>query len=157
VPADEAGWTRAWFESAVEGFGPLLPESHAYPQAPPGRFQELLADPGVSLLVAEEDRQVAGFTGCGENRDSDARAETGEIRSMFVAPRSWRRGVGRALLAAALDDLRARGYSEVSVWSFAGNERANAFYEAAGFTLDGAERSEDAWAHIPELRYRRSL
>ena len=54
-------------------------------------------------------------------------------------------------------DLRARGYSEATVWSFADNERANAFYENAGFTRDGAERTEDVWANIPEVRYRRRL
>ena len=37
------------------------------------------------------------------------------------------------------------------------NERANAFYERAGFPLDGAAKTEDAWAHLPEVRYRRSL
>jgi hypothetical protein len=31
------------------------------------------------------------------------------------------------------------------------------FYEQAGFTRDGAERTEEAWAHLPEIRYRRSL
>ena len=51
---------------------------------------------------------------------------------MFVASSGWRRGVGRALMAAALDDLRERGYSEAIVWSFAYNDRAN--------------RSTSAWA-----------
>ncbi|MEA2366174.1 MAG: hypothetical protein QOI32_1686, partial [Thermoleophilaceae bacterium] len=77
--------------------------------------------------------------------------------TIFVAPERWRGGVGRALLAAALDHLRGRAYSEVTLWSFADNGRANAFYEAAGFRRDGSERTEDAWAHIPEVRYRRSL
>jgi hypothetical protein len=43
------------------------------------------------------------------------------------------------------------------VWSFAANERANAFYERAGFTRDGAEKTEDTWAHLLEVRFRRSL
>ena len=58
---------------------------------------------------------------------------------------------------AALDDLRERGYAEATVWSFADNERANAFYERHGFTRDGGERTEEVWAHILEVRYRRSL
>ncbi len=33
----------------------------------------------------------------------------------------------------------------------------NAFYEAHGFTRDGAERTEAAWAHLPEVGYRRPL
>ena len=50
----------------------------------------------------------------------------GEIRSFFVAVDHWRRGVGRALMTAALDSLRERGCTEATVWSFAANEPANA-------------------------------
>ena len=60
-------------------------------------------------------------------------------------------------MAAALADLRERGCTEATVWSFADNERANAFYEGEGFTHDRAERTEATWAHIRELRYRRAL
>ena len=69
----------------------------------------------------------------------------------------WRRGVGRALMAAALADLAARGYSEATVWSFAANDRANSFYEHHGFTRDGSERREAHWTNILEVRYRRAL
>jgi ribosomal protein S18 acetylase RimI-like enzyme len=61
------------------------------------------------------------------------------------------------LIAAALDDLRERGFSEATVWSFADNERANRFYESHGFDRDGAERTEEAWADALEVRYRRTL
>jgi ribosomal protein S18 acetylase RimI-like enzyme len=74
-----------------------------------------------------------------------------------VAAGRWRQGVGRALMAAALADLSARGYADATVWSFAANERANAFYEVRGFTRDGAQRTEEAWAHLTEVRYRRPL
>jgi hypothetical protein len=43
------------------------------------------------------------------------------------------------------------------VWSFAANDRANAFYASHGGAPDGAERTEEAWAHIREVRYRRRL
>jgi ribosomal protein S18 acetylase RimI-like enzyme len=125
--------------------------------APPGSWLARLEDHGVTALVAEGGGELLGFVTCGENRDPDTPPETGELRTMFVSPRRWRAGVGRALLAAALDDLDARGYSEVTLWSFADNGRANGFYEAAGFARDGTERTEDAWAHILEVRYRRSL
>ncbi len=146
-----------WFESAVEAFGPLLPPGHEYPKAPPDRWREVFADPAVSQLVADEDGELVGFTACGANRDEDAAPEVGEVRTLFVVPRRWGSGVGQALLAAGLDELRRLGYSETSVWSFADNTRANAFYESSGFERDGAERTEEAWAHIPEVRYRRAL
>jgi GNAT superfamily N-acetyltransferase len=111
----------------------------------------------VSILVAEEGNELLGYTACGSNRDPDALPEVGEVRSMFVASTSWRGGVGSTLLGAALDDLRRRGYSEVTLWSLNANGRANAFYERAGFTRDGTEKSNERWAHLPEVRYRRSL
>jgi GNAT superfamily N-acetyltransferase len=110
------------------------------------------------MLVAEQDEGgLLGLTACGASRDPDAGTATGEIRTFFVAAGRWRQGVGRALMAAALADLAARGHRDATVWSFAANDRANSFYEAQGFTRDGAERTEEVWAHLPELRYRRPL
>jgi GNAT superfamily N-acetyltransferase len=98
-----------------------------------------------------------GYVGCGSSRDGDIGPDVGEVRSLFVSSGNWRGGVGRALMAAALDDLRERGYSEAIVWSFIANDRANAFYESQGFARDGAERTEDRFAGIPSVRYRRTL
>jgi GNAT superfamily N-acetyltransferase len=111
----------------------------------------------LTVLVAEEDGEVRGYAGCGSSRDEDTGPEVGEVRSLFVSSASWRGGVGRALMAAALDDLRERGHSEAIVWSFSANDRANAFYEANGFTRDGGQRTEERFAGIPSVRYRRSL
>jgi GNAT superfamily N-acetyltransferase len=121
------------------------------------RWYELIEDPGVSMLMAEEGDELLGFSACGESRDDDADPSVGEIRSFFVATGRWGRGIGRELMAAVLDSLRERGCTEATVWSFAANERANAFYERAGFTRDGAEKTEAAWAHLPEVHFRRSL
>ena len=113
--------------------------------------------PDLTVLMAEEGGEVLGYTGCGSNRDDDAGDGVGEVRSLFVVPSSWGAGVGRALIGAALDDLRSRGYSEAIVWSFTANDRANGFYESFGFARDGAERTEDRFADLPSVRYRRSL
>jgi GNAT superfamily N-acetyltransferase len=109
------------------------------------------------MLLAEEDGELLGFCTCGESRDEDAGRAVGEVRSFFVAGGHWRRGVGRELMPAVLDSLRERGCTEATVWSFAANERANRFYERCGFTRDGAERTEEVWADLTEVRYRRSL
>jgi GNAT superfamily N-acetyltransferase len=125
-----------WDESARAGFAELLPAGHSFP---------------------EPDGELLGFSTCGESRDEDLDPSVGEIRSFFVAAGRWRQGVGRALMAAVLDSLRERRCAEATVWSFAANRRANAFYERADFRRDGAEKTEEAWAFLPEVRYRRSL
>ena len=134
-----------------------MPEGHELPGIESGLFEELLANPDLSVLIAEDDGEIVGYAGCGTSRDQDTGDDVGEVRNLFVASSSWRAGVGRALMAAALDDLRERGYSEAIVWSFTANDRANAFYEAQGFARDGAERTEERFANIPSVRYRRSL
>ena len=146
-----------WDESARAAFTDLLPPGHEFPPIDAERWFELLEDPAVSLILVEDGGEVIGTSACGESRDEDAGPLAGEVRSLFVAAGHWRRGVGRLLLAAALDSLKGRGCTEATVWSFAHNERANAFYESQGFVRDGAEKREDVWAGLPEVRYRRSL
>jgi GNAT superfamily N-acetyltransferase len=123
----------------------------------PERWYALIDDGSVSILMAEEEGELLGFGACGESRDEDAHPSVGEVRSLFVAAGHWGRGVGRALMAAVLDSLRERGYTEATLWSFAANERANRFYETHGFTRDGAQKTEEVWADRLEVRYRRSL
>jgi GNAT superfamily N-acetyltransferase len=146
-----------WSESAAAAFLPLLPEGHALPELDPRRFAEIVADPAVRLLVAEGAEGLLGYTIFGASRDRDLPADVGEVRTFFVRPAAWRRGVGSALMSGALSVLPELGYTAASVWSFADNERANAFYERHGFERDGAERREEAWAGILEVRLRRSL
>ncbi len=107
--------------------------------------------------VAEDEGALLGHSSFGATRDPDVGPEVGEVRSFFVAPTSWRRGVGTALMRYALADLHERGYTVATVWSFAANERANAFYAAHGFSPDGTEREEEIWADQLEVRLRRSL
>jgi ribosomal protein S18 acetylase RimI-like enzyme len=146
-----------WDESARAAFTELLPAGHEFPEPDPERWYALVEDGAVSLLMAEEDGELLGFSACGESRDEDAAPGVGEVRSFFVAAGRWGRGVGRALMSAVLASLRERGCTEATLWSFAANERANRFYEAHGFTRDGADRTEAAWADLLEVRYRRSL
>jgi GNAT superfamily N-acetyltransferase len=146
-----------WDESARASFAELLPAGHAFPELDPERWYELLDDPSVTMLLVEDGGELVGLSACGESRDDDAGPAVGEVPSFFVAAGRWRQGVGRELLAGALESLRERGCSNATVWSFAANERANAFYENAGFKRDGAEKTEEVWADLLEVRYRRSL
>lgn len=146
-----------WVDSARAAFTDLLPPDHQFPEPDPEGWYALIEDPAVLMLIAEEEGELVAFSTSGESRDADAAGDVGEIRSFFVAAGRWRRGVGSALLAAALDSLREQGHTQATLWSFDSNERANAFYEANGFTRDGATKTEKAWADIPEVRYRRSL
>ena len=108
-----------WDESARAAFTDLLPAGHQFPEPDPERWYALIEDGAVSMLMAEEDGVLLGFSACGESRDDDAAPSVGELRSFFVAAGRWGRGVGRELMAAALESLRERGCAEATVWSFA--------------------------------------
>lgn len=76
---------------------------------------------------------------------------TGQVGRMAVLP-AWRGcGVGRRLLAAALDNARERGFTEV--WLNA-QTSALPFYTAQGFVAEGGEFDE---AGIPHRRMRLTL
>src|SRR5688500_13673410 len=53
------------------------------------------------VFVAEEESRVAGF----------AALVGGEIDGLFVEPELWRRGIGRALVEAAVHEARRKGLS----------------------------------------------
>ena len=152
--ADAGAVAALWQESARAGFAELLPAGHGFPSWQAERFQALLDDPEVVMLVAEEE-ELRGFITFGSSRDADALAETGEIRALFVSPAAWRSGIGSALVNRALEELPSMGHPEATVWSFAANEPANSLYERHGFRRDGSEKREEVWADLLEVRYRR--
>ena len=65
-------------------------------------------------------------------------------------------------LSRALDALAADGWTAVSVWVLAGNAGARAFYAAAGFSPDGAVKTDPVGSceraeGLPQIRLRRSV
>lgn len=75
----------------------------------------------------------------------------GHIGRMAVLP-AWRgRGVGRALLDAAIEAARVRGYPTLHL---SAQTHAAAFYARAGFAVDGPEYEE---AGIPHVAMHRAL
>jgi ribosomal protein S18 acetylase RimI-like enzyme len=136
-------------------------------------WRELLARGEAQLFVARDEQQaprrtqraagerslVAGFTAFGASRDEGAAPHCGEIWAIYVAPERWGQGVGRALCSAAFARLRADGFSRVTLWVLAENERAIRFYRGVGFAPEpaSARRFERDGAQIGELRMTRSL
>lgn len=106
------------------------------------------------LLVAEvAGRGVLGMVRFGADPDDPGR---GHVYSLYVDPDSQGLGLGRTLLAAAGETLGARGYAQATLWVFADNTVARAFYTRLGWQPDGATRTEAAY-RLPEIRLRRRL
>lgn len=66
-----------------------------------------------------------------------------EITEMYVRPQFRRRGIGRALVEAALDCGRRRGCREFHLLVDPSNEAGQAFYAKLGFRVDSWEMRRD--------------
>jgi len=98
---------------------------------------------GERVWVVERDGVVVGFASVGPARDDDLPPGAGEVPAIYLDPGSWSLGLGRALFAAALADLRASGFDPLVLWVLTDNARGRRFYEAAGWSPDGTERPID--------------
>jgi ribosomal protein S18 acetylase RimI-like enzyme len=116
-------------------------------------LRTLLSSSRSTTAVAEsDDGEVLGFSRYGEDPDNPG---SGHIFSLYVAPSVSRRGLGRRLLAHALDDLERSRPGSLTLWVFEENAAARRFYSAFGFLPDGARRTEPEYG-ADEIRLRRA-
>ncbi len=106
-------------------------------------------------LVAELNGEIVGFVAVGSGTDPDT---DGELYAVYVHPDRWGTGVGRALIQAGEQRLRELGHQHAILWVLENNPRARRFYQAAGWTPDGARRPIEIFgALVPEIRYEKRL
>jgi ribosomal protein S18 acetylase RimI-like enzyme len=94
-----------------------------------------LDDPNIIILVAERDGEVIGYTYSGvEGTDyMSLRGPAGVIYDIVVDPAHRRNGVGRMLLDATLEALKARGAPRFVLSTAERNVPAQRLFERAGF------------------------
>lgn len=163
----------AW-QQAYRGLIPATFLATVTPEARTAAWQRVLAaprDPGTRILVAtvppstspltprtpEADAalpRVVGYVTTGRCRDDGSPDGLGELRALYVAPGQWRGGVGTALLDAGRRALVEAGFTAAVLWVLAGNRRARSFYEARGWSADGASRQiHREGTALAEVRY----
>jgi [ribosomal protein S18]-alanine N-acetyltransferase len=101
---------------------------------------EAANSPGGLAFVSEADGKTAGFLAARQVVDE------AEILNLGVARARRRRGVGGALLKAALHEFVARGVSRVFLEVRESNEAGMAFYTKHGFAKTGRRA---AYYHDP--------
>jgi ribosomal protein S18 acetylase RimI-like enzyme len=118
-------------------------------------WERYLPRDDAGIFVSESDGSVVGFVSVGASRDA---ADDGELYAIYVDPDYWGTGAGRRLITAGEEWLRSHGYDRATLWVLADNPRARRFYEIAGWSLDGTERTgEHLGVPTHEVRYAKDL
>ena len=147
VNAARAGWAHIFDEPSLQAIEPPADRLRAERTSNDSRQQ---------LLVAEREGQVIGFAVVRPSRDPDADGvRVGELDQFYCDPPTWGQGVGRQLMAAAIEALRENRFTEATLWVAELNHRPRRIYEAAGWTIEGATRDK-SWrgTSFRDLRYR---
>jgi ribosomal protein S18 acetylase RimI-like enzyme len=106
------------------------------------------------LTVAEQDGEVVGFTYVGPSETPGAV----ELYAIHVAPELVGTGLGRELMAGALEQLTEIGGERAVLWVLEENDRARRFYDRGGWAPDGETRVEAINGEpVPQLRYSKRL
>jgi GNAT superfamily N-acetyltransferase len=144
LSSGRAAWARHLSPVGLEGVS-----------SPPEEWEEAIADANVLVMVAERRGEVAAVAVFRRSRDEDADpARVALLDRLYTEPASWRRGLGRALIAAAMPELAERGFREITLWTAEWNT-SRGFYEASGWELDGGAREQNfAGSTFTEVRYR---
>lgn len=120
------------------------------------RWEETLSkpQPGLVTFVAEIGGVIVGFCSVGSCRDDDMDGDTGELRSIYVAPESMSKGAGSRLHAQGLERLREQGYKKAILWVLTSNEKARQWYERRGWMVEGKTKTvERDGFPLYEMRY----
>src|SRR5688572_18626397 len=110
------------------------------------------------VAVIEVDRRVGGFTWYGKQNAPVPDELAGWVEQLYIHPDYWRRGFGKALLREAEEGLTTLGFTDAVLSVYEANEQARRFYEACGWSFDGANWEVDLGGKmLTQLRYGKAL
>ena len=112
---DRAGWS--WQHSPV---GPRE-----------GRFDI------AGVLVYELDLEIVGYIQVGALAPMESTRHVQQVRGLLVDERFRGRGIGRALVQAAIEQAELDGIRKLTLRVLGHNAPARALYETCGFVVEG--------------------
>jgi ribosomal protein S18 acetylase RimI-like enzyme len=108
------------------------------------RLKSILADANYRTFVAELDGQVCGMIGTLACPSYEHNDPSGRILALVISANARRRGIGRALIAAAEEDFARRRIRRVAVNTRLTRKAAQKFYESLGYKRNG-------WRFVKQL------
>jgi ribosomal protein S18 acetylase RimI-like enzyme len=135
VPADESRLAQidrstwsCWITPA-----PRWPANH--------KFFKTDVDPD-DVLVAEVDGAAVGYLKLGAPTPLPANRHVLEVKGLAIARACQRRGIGRQLVGAGIDEAAERGVHRLTLRVLATNPAARRLYLSLGFEVEGILRDE---------------
>ena len=100
-----------------------------------------LAEPRSTFFIAYLGGEPVGYARVREEEYPEALTSTNatEIHRLYVVQQHWSAGIGRALMQACIEEVRARGREVVWLGAWSENPRAVAFYRSLGFVDVGTK------------------
>lgn len=138
VGTDAPGIAAVHVQAWREAYAHLLPAAFLAsldPVARTMRWSRIIADPSVTVCVAEHEGVVVGWATAGPGRDAEPVRDR-ELEGIYVLASEHGTGTGQALLDAAVGDAPA------FLWVADDNPRAQAFYRRNGFRRDGVTKAQ---------------
>jgi ribosomal protein S18 acetylase RimI-like enzyme len=111
------------------------------------RMARIAADERYRTFVAVRDGKVCGMIGTLTCLSYEHNDPSGRILALAILSTMRRRGIGRALIAAAEEDFAQRGIKRVALNTRLTREDAHKFYESLGYERNG-------WRFVKQLSVR---
>ncbi|BCM66407.1 MULTISPECIES: GNAT family N-acetyltransferase [Streptomyces] len=112
---------------------------HAVTPRPEPPYQPFFDErhPPREFLVAEADGRILGYIRLTRPTPLASNAHVLAVQGFAVADEARGRGIGRALVRAAVAEARRRGARRLTLRVLAHNTPARSLYEAEGFAVEG--------------------
>jgi ribosomal protein S18 acetylase RimI-like enzyme len=94
------------------------------------------------VLVAEVDGFIVGYAKLSQSIALPSHDHVLTLNGLAVDPRRQRKGAGRRLVEAAIEEAQGRGALKLSLGVLSTNTSARSLYEACGFVVEGIHRAE---------------
>lgn len=152
-PADARAAAEIYVVSSNAAFADFQPPMELNEQRA-AQWETDLARRDCHWWLAEIADEPVGLAGVGPSRDP-VEAGVGELDTIAVIPEYWRRGIGRALMAVANEQLDRDGFDRAVLWTWVGYPAAAAFYPKVGWRLTARRRDRGRQICYERARTRR--